>query len=104
MSGPGRAARGSAANVHRLFEVFDGFAPAITVLIPVAVLLGAISVIVRSHSWRTVSNMHDPLIDAALAYAIIAAAYLVLTPQPHISSRVQLFPGDDLWTALRAAP
>lgn len=90
--------------MRELFQAFDGFAPAVTVLFPAAVLVGAISVVLRSHLWRTVSTPHDPLIDALLVYSAMAAAYLVLTPQPGIEGKVQLFPGDDLWTALRAAP
>lgn len=90
--------------MHQLFVVFDGFAPAVTVLFPAAVLMGGVSMTLRSHLWRTVSTWHDPLIDALLVYFVLAAAYLVLTPQPHIEGRVQVFPGGDLWMALRAAP
>jgi hypothetical protein len=90
--------------VQQLLEAFDGFVPAVAVLFPVAVLVGAISATLRSRALRTVSPPRDPLIDATLAFSALFTAFLVLSPQPQMLERVRLYPGNDLWMALDAAP
>ena len=95
-------ARGSAADVQRIIESFDGFVPAMTVLFPLAVLVAAISGTVRSNRLRSVSPLQDPLIDALLVFAVMFTAFLVFYPQPEIPDRVKLDVGDDLYTAMSA--
>lgn len=90
--------------MYQLFLAFDGFVPALTVLFPLAVLVAAVSGTVRSNSLRSVSPLHDPLIDAVLVFAVMFTAYLVFYPQPEIAERVRMEIGNDLYTALRAAP
>ncbi|WP_243789708.1 VanZ family protein [Saccharopolyspora gloriosae] len=90
--------------MYQLFLAFDGFVPALTVLFPLAVLVAAVSGTVRSNRLRSVSPLHEPLIDAVLVFAVMFTAYLVFYPQPEIAERVRMEIGNDLLTALRAAP
>ncbi|MCA1281039.1 VanZ family protein [Saccharopolyspora sp. 7B] len=90
--------------MYQLFMAFDGFVPALTVLFPLAVLVAAVSGTVRSNRLRSVSPLHDPLIDALLVFAVLFTGYLVFYPQPEIADRVEMELGNDLYTALRAAP
>ncbi|MFR9731584.1 VanZ family protein [Saccharopolyspora sp. MS10] len=83
---------------------FDGFVPAMAVLFPLAVLVAAASGTARSNRLRSVSPLHDPLIDALLVFAVLFTAYLVFYPQPEIAERVRAELGNDLHAALRAAP
>lgn len=89
--------------MHQLLVSFDGFVPVVA-LFPVAVVVAAVSVLLRSRLLRTVSSFYDPLVDALLVYSVLSIAYLVLSPQPAIPEQVRLPLGDDFSMALRARP
>jgi hypothetical protein len=96
--------RGCAANVDRILAAFDGLVPAVSILFPVTLSVAAISVMARNRRPDTPLTLHDPAIDALLVYSALFVGYLVFSPQPESPLRVRLEPGDDLWTALGAAP
>lgn len=90
--------------MQQIIEAYDGFVPAMAVLFVLAVMIAAISATLRRNLERARSTFSDPLLDGLLMYSTLFTAYLVLSPQPQIAERVRLQFGNDLWTALSAAP
>lgn len=89
--------------MRQLLATFDGLVPAVIVLIPVAAITAAVSLVLRIRtSGRGV--LGQPLVDALLMYSCLLAAYVVFSPQSHSDESVQLEPGNDLLVALQAAP
>lgn len=98
------AARGSAANVQQILVAFDGFAPAVTILFPVAVVAGVGSAVVRRNFSTTRPATGEPLIDGALVFSVLCIGYLVFTPQRTAAERLHPDLGKDVSLALAADP
>lgn len=72
-----------------------------TVLTPVSLLVGALSMSMRNSGTR-VTELRDPLVDSILVYSSLFVAYLVFSPRTQPVERMLLQPGNDVRTALRA--
>ena len=72
-------------------------------LIPVAIGAGGASLVLRSRL-RDGFLLRDPFVDALLAYSVLLVAYLVFSPQTQSLDDIELEPGSDVLTALRAEP
>ncbi|GAA0539105.1 hypothetical protein GCM10011581_06240 [Saccharopolyspora subtropica] len=88
--------------MQQILVAFDGFAPVVTILLPVALLVGAGSAAVRR--WAPARSARDPLIDAALVHSVLCVGYLVFTPQRPAAERVHPDLGKDVSMALTADP
>lgn len=82
---------------------FDGFVPAVALLLLVAVGAGGVSAFARGYSTAPI-GLREPVIDGALVYSVLCVGYLVFTPQLPPPEPVQPGLGTDVEAALAAAP
>ncbi|MER5391502.1 VanZ family protein [Saccharopolyspora sp. NPDC002686] len=86
--------------MQQVLVAFGGFAPVVTILLPLSVVVAVASAVVRSGS-----DPREPLLDGALAYSVLTVGYLVFLPQPPPpADPVRPSLGNDVSMALTAGP
>jgi hypothetical protein len=89
--------------VQQILVAFDGFVPAVALLLLVAIAAGGVSAFARGYSTAPI-GLREPFVDGALVYSVLCVGYLVFTPQLPPPETVQPGLGDDVEAALTAAP
>ncbi|MGP4020123.1 VanZ family protein [Saccharopolyspora sp. 5N708] len=89
--------------MQQIIVAFDGFVPAVTILLPIALLVAVGSAVLRNYSAPRFAP-REPLIDAALVYSTLCVGYLVFTPQQPSAERIRPDLGKDVSIALAAHP
>ncbi|WP_093160986.1 VanZ family protein [Saccharopolyspora antimicrobica] len=89
--------------MQQVLVAFDGFAPVVTVLLPLSLAVGLGSAVARAVA-RSGPDPREPLLDGALAYSALCVGYLVFLPQPPAAEPVRPSLGKDVSMALTAGP
>ncbi len=84
-------------------QLIDEFVPVGLAFVPISLIVSIVSATLRIRRDDN-TPLRDAAIDATIVFSTLFAAYLVFSPQPQCPDRVELMPGEDLMSALRADP